>query len=339
MKRNKKTTDSVLKDIFDPIQEKKTAPVHPLSEFNGGKKTNEHSEEILKKNLLGSVLEAPEKKIPVPPEQARPPITEPKREIPEPKAETPQPKLEISEVARVLEVFQEPVIEPKAEVQAVPDALPVAEEIAVSPVNEPKIAEIISAPAEPKLEPVISAKPEAPKKSPNLFLLPAISLVLTVSFIAGSAFFLLDQKESLSNTLKTRQKEYASFQKKSLSEKQSTARLKELAMTTASQKQNVLSTLRFLEMSSIPDLKASPALSALAGIQREGVWFESASIKNKKLLIRGFVFSQTSLIKLINELGANPYFKNARVSSIQPVTVQEGASPKFSFEVYADANI
>lgn len=59
-----------------------------------------------------------------------------------------------------------------------------------------------------------------------------------------------------------------------------------------------------------------PAMVRVNQIAHPGVSFKSYSVKNRKLSVKGTVTSQAQLVKFLNGINASPYFSNAIIGSI-----------------------
>ena len=82
-------------------------------------------------------------------------------------------------------------------------------------------------------------------------------------------------------------------------------------------------------------LAPHPVLVKIDQLGHEGIRFKNYSVKNNKLMLRGFVPNQALLVKFINSMNASPYFKKTWISSIQEAKVST-YQKFYEFQIYAD---
>ncbi len=79
----------------------------------------------------------------------------------------------------------------------------------------------------------------------------------------------------------------------------------------------------------------NPVLLKIDRLNHEGIRFKNHSIKNNKLMLRGFAAKQSFVVQFVAAINHSSYFKNALISSMQEV--RTGTSVKnYEFQIYAD---
>lgn len=311
VKKKKKTTDSILKDIFDPIggtaAKNDGKAKHPMSSFNG---PDAKPSEPVRVNRIETILNSTIDKTEQTSSQPKP------QEV----AETFQEKIE--EVQQESLLFHE---EPKT-----------PEEV-MRPVSESLSAEVVR-PAERFFVPEVTGPAMAVASSSKGF--KSFPMFVVGAFIAGmfcglGYFFLTTQISLTEKKIASYQKELSSLQGKSTSEEDVVARLREQVASVTRQRQTAGANIGFVQNASYPRTQSAQAMVALSRINRGSVWFENISCKNKKLFIRGLATDQGSLVKLVNAINAQSTFKNAHISSIEAQKSGLGKT-LYAFEVYAD---
>ncbi len=343
MKKKKKSTDSVLKDIFDPLYK-------PSSAKNGRQADTEIMKEF-----------APERRPVIKPrKRVAQAAAEKIVEAPAPAAEIPAipenpieimpelpPILDISETAASEPVFEAPVNE-------VPVHLPSSREkepLFIEPGNSlaafsKKFAEKLR---QFDKETFVFKKPSALfSEETRILLRPAFqigkfivwtvgvvsALVVAVYVISGSA----TQESRLRgahDTLKTKQRALVSAERKLPEITAKAERLKHQIAETVRERQVLNGTMNFLSAAPASQSKWAPHLAALGRLRRDGVWFERITLKNKKLMVKGFAFDQVAVIRFTTALNQTRLFKAANVVTMDET--RDGSGQRiYSFEVYAN---
>ncbi len=259
MKKNKKTTDSILKDIFDSIHQTEEASAHPLADLSAPVSPNDA--EAFKNSILSS---AP--------------------------------------VNRV-----EPFIEEKEEETVAPtEEIPVPVAVTESSV----IPSVVSSP--PMADPPFGGKDGTKSRDQNDT--SSSTKVLNIAAVIAGIFAFVAALLILGVIWRGQEAKPG------------------LAPTTirSAKPHPAIPTV-----SAQATMAPHPILVKIDQLGHEGIRFKNYSVKNSKLMLRGFVANQSFLVKFVNVMNASPYFRNTWISSVQESKTKT-YQKFYEFQIYAD---
>ena len=353
--KKKKSTDEVLKDIFDPV-----SPLLDRTRKNGGpaspaKKLEAEVEEVKQKSLLfqyeKKIGQVPEESI-IDVENGRGGSAFDDRLA---KTHAPEPIVDVGNGRdRSLPQVEEtpvpgPTVEAASIIEPVTDvgngharSLPEIKETAAPEpaIEAPAMAEpVVEETASVLVTDVGNGHARSLQTTSYVPLITAGLCLFLVAFGIVDALWVA-QKNELSRTrdlLASRQAELADLEHRSVSDLRETAKTNALAAGIVRQRRGFENGVNFLRAASLSGPRRGPALSALGHLERQGLWFESFLMKGQKIKIYGFTSDQVSVLKFLGDMNASPYFKNSHVFSIQEAR-GANAAQLYAFEIDANVN-